>query len=591
MLHLQDLEVLRCFWNVRFITLSILPRYTAQMLRRFIPPMLSLWLLFASLAQANATVDKIQIKGLDKGDDVEMMKNITVSLSLYSVVGKEQGESRLEYLLSQAEFQTRQALEPFGYYAPAIRIDAPRQNDHITVVIYVDKGEPVRIRQAHVAMTGAAAQDHYLQRDLEDFKPKLGEIFNHPTYEASKVRITRRLAERGYFDADFTRRQVEVTRATYAADIDLIWESGRRYDMGPVRFHYDYFHEGLFNPLVYWEEGSYFHEGKLDRLRESLTKLDYFSSIDIQPKPEEADSEGNVPVDVKLERAKSKIYTAGISYGSESGAGLRAGVERRYMNARGHKMNARLDYAQNRKSLTTAYQIPAFKWLDGWYIFSARAYDEQTQYIDLRNVKLSAARSGQINRHLTATASLNALRERWRYAADDGTNTVAYQHSTLVYPQFMLMLTMPPSPAMGAPPQCSCVVVPVHLVPKVTLPSFMANCVGFMDWGPAAASSYVERSVPPGPAIWSQCRQACVSLLEALTAFVVTLSARLVHVLPNRMPSHSVPNMFSVLALNMSTTTKEDPLVAPCSWIAAVRSIAIRIGIPALVLACVTAPR
>lgn len=96
----------------------LLPRYTAQMIRRFIPPMLSLWLLFASLAQANATVDKIQIKGLDKGDDVEMMKNITVSLSLYSVVGKEQGESRLEYLLSQAEFQTRQALEPFGYYTP-----------------------------------------------------------------------------------------------------------------------------------------------------------------------------------------------------------------------------------------------------------------------------------------------------------------------------------------------------------------------------------------------------------------------------------------------------------------------------------------
>lgn len=88
----------------------MLPRYTAQMLRRFIPPMLSLWLLFASLAQANGTVDKIQIKGLDKGDDVEMMKNITVSLSLYSVVGKEQGEFRLEYLLSQAEFQTRQAL-------------------------------------------------------------------------------------------------------------------------------------------------------------------------------------------------------------------------------------------------------------------------------------------------------------------------------------------------------------------------------------------------------------------------------------------------------------------------------------------------
>lgn len=61
----------------------LLPRYTAQMIRRFIPPMLSLWLLFASLAQANATVDKIQIKGLDKGDDVEMMKT---SLSRYRCI-------------------------------------------------------------------------------------------------------------------------------------------------------------------------------------------------------------------------------------------------------------------------------------------------------------------------------------------------------------------------------------------------------------------------------------------------------------------------------------------------------------------------
>ncbi|HHW4681895.1 MAG TPA: autotransporter assembly complex protein TamA [Xylella sp.] len=405
------------------------------MLRRFISPTLSLWLGLGSWAYAAATIDEIQIKGLDKRDDAEMMKNINLSLSLYNVVGKEQGESRLEYLLSQTEFQTRQALEPFGYYAPTIHIDAPRQNDHITVVIHVDKGAPVRVRKAHVAMTGAAAQDQYLQRDLQDFKPQVSEIFNHPTYETSKVRITRRLAERGYFDADFTSRRVEVTRAAYAADIDLIWNSGRRYDMGPVRFHYDYFHERLFDPLVYWDEGSYYHEGKIDRLRESLSKLDYFSSIDIQPKPEEADAEGRVPVDVNLERAKSKLYTAGVSYGSESGAGMRAGVERRYMNAFGHKMNARLDYAQNRKSLTTAYQIPAFKWLDGWYMFSARAYDEQTRYIDLRNVKLSAARSGQINQHLTATASLNTLRERWRYGSEGGFNSVEHQHSTLVYPQ------------------------------------------------------------------------------------------------------------------------------------------------------------
>ncbi|MDG2525392.1 autotransporter assembly complex protein TamA [Stenotrophomonas sp. HITSZ_GD] len=392
-----------------------------------------LWAL-AGAAHARGTIDSVSIQGLDKGDDAEMIENIEVSLSLYQTIGKVQGESRLEYLLNQAQDQTRTALEPFGYYSPTITVDAPREGDKINVVIHVDKGKPVRVRQSHIVLTGWAEEDQYLQRDVADFQPAVGQVFSHPQYEASKVRITRRLAERGYFDADFTQRRVEVTRADYAADIDLAWDSGRRYDMGPVRFQYDYFKPGLFDPLVYWEEGSYYHEGKLDRLRESLNKLGYFGTIDIQPKPEEADADGRVPIDVRLERAKRTVYTAGLSYGSESGPGVRGGLERRYINSRGHKMDTQLDFAQKRKSLTTAYRIPAFAWLDGWYSFTAGYYDEQTDYIDLRNVKLSASRSGEINDHWTAIASINALRERWRYSTNDQPDPF-YQYATFVYPQ------------------------------------------------------------------------------------------------------------------------------------------------------------
>ncbi len=388
-------------------------------------------------AQARGTIQKVEIKGLDKGDDAEIIENIEVSLSLYDTIGKVQGESRLEYLLSQAERQTRQALEPFGYYNPTITVEAPRDNNDVRVLINVDKGEPVRVRREHVDITGPASLDRYLQEDLEAFKPRKGQPFEHVTYEASKITVTRRLAERGYFDADYTQHQVQITRAENAADIDLTWDSGRRYNMGPIRFKQDYFVDRLFDPLVYWEQGSYYHEGKLDRLRESLTKLDYFSVIDIQPRPDQADENAEVPVDVTLTRAKRSIYTYGLSYGSESGAGVRGGLERRYLNRRGHKMNTQLDYAQKRKSLITSYRIPAFAWLDGWYSFSAGVYDEQTDYIDLRNVKLTAARSGQINEMWTAVASVNALRERWRYASGNEFDGAIYQNSTLLYPQIL----------------------------------------------------------------------------------------------------------------------------------------------------------
>lgn len=400
-------------------------------------PLMCLALLCTSTAHARGTIEKVEIRGLDDADDAGLIENIQSSLSLYDTVGKVQGESRLEYLLSQAERQTREALEPFGFYNPTIRVEAPRQDEAVQVVIEVAKGEPVRVRREHVDITGPAMYDRYLQEDLEAFKPRKGEPFDHTTYEASKITVTRRLAERGYFDADYTQRQVQVTRSENAADIDLTWDSGRRYNMGPITFHQDYFVDTLFDPLVYWEEGSYFHEGKLDRLRESLTKLDYFSVIDIQPRPDQADGNGDVPVEVNLTRAKRSIYSAGLSYGSESGAGVRGGLERRYLNRRGHKMNTQLDYAQKRKSLITSYRIPAFGWLDGWYAFAASVYDEQTDYIDLRNVKLIASRSGQLNEFWTATASLNALRERWGYASGTEFTDAVYQYSTLVYPQLV----------------------------------------------------------------------------------------------------------------------------------------------------------
>ncbi len=408
----------------------------------------ALYLLAAAgPAWAAATVDKVEIVGLD---DEAMMENVSVALSLNDALGKRLGESRLEYLLQEAEAETREALEPFGYYSPTIAIDAPRdegaEEERITVTVRIQLGEPVRVRRANLSIEGEGGDDRYLKDDLAAFAPRVGEVFDHTTYEASKLRIVQRLADRGYFDADFTHRRVEVTRAEHAADIDLGWVSGIRYDMGPTVFHQDKFKPGLLEKLVYWEEGSYFHQGKLDRLRESLVGLDYFAGIDIQANPDKA-VDGRVPVDVNLTLAKRDIYTAGLSYGSESGAGIRAGLDRRYVNARGHKLSTFLDYAQKRKSLLTQYRIPAFKWLDGWYTLGLHASDEQTDYIDLRHLEFIGSRSGQINEDWTAVASLHALRERWRYVEDDpvtGLPDTTISYATFTYPSLRADYTNSP---------------------------------------------------------------------------------------------------------------------------------------------------
>jgi translocation and assembly module TamA len=380
-----------------------------------------------------ATVARVDIRGLDEA----MTANVRDSLSLVDSIGRDVSGRRLAYLVREAEAETRSALEPFGYYSPTIEVQrtpvAIGGQRTVAVTVTVQPGEPVRVRQSHVAIEGAGARDGALREELDAFVPTVGAVFDQGVYEASKTRISRRLASRGYFDADFARHTVEVTRAERAADIDLAWASGARYAMGEPTFTQapPIIRASLLDKLVRWTPGEPYQQGDLDRLRQSLVALDYFSRIDIQPHPEQA-VDHRVPVSVALTPAKRSIYTAGVSYGTDSGAGVRLGVERRYLNARGHKALAELDYAQRRKTLTLQYRIPAFAWLDGWYTASLQAADEQTDYLDTRRVEFVASRSGRVNTHRTATASLHALRERWAYPGDLA--NPGYRYGTFTYP-------------------------------------------------------------------------------------------------------------------------------------------------------------
>ena len=395
---------------------------------------LALLALLACGAAHAVTVGPVTIVGLDE----EMEENVRVSLSLVDAAGQEVTGRRLGYLVRVAEAEAREALEPFGFYSPAIEVERNRDNGTVAVTLRIDPGEPVRVRNSDIAIIGEGQRDRYLQDDLDAFIPSPGAIFNHADYEASKIRISRRLTERGYFDADFSSRRVEVTRAEHAADIELVWTSGPRYDMGPTTIEQErpIIRQDLLEKLVYWEEGQYYHQGRLDRLRTSLSRLDYFGDIEITPHPDQA-VDNRVPVTVRLTPAKRSIYTAGVSYGTDSGPGVRLGVERRYVNTRGHKALAQVDHARKRKTLTLQYRIPAFAWRDGWYTVSAQAYDEQTDYIDTRRVELVGSRSGRYNRHLDLVAAVHVLRERWLYA-DDGVAGRAvdpeYRYATFTFP-------------------------------------------------------------------------------------------------------------------------------------------------------------
>jgi translocation and assembly module TamA len=421
----------------------------------------------AAFPASAITVTKVDIDGLP---DPEMTENVRVSLSLGDAVGDDLSGRRLRYLLREAEAETREALEPFGYYSPTITIrrsdrdapesDAPpsratandadetqapatdaqrtaRANRRLSVSIHVEPGEPVRVRGFDVGVDGAGAADTGVRAALDAFAPQPGAVFEHALYESGKAKVGRALAVHGYFDADFSTHRVEVTRAEHAADLDLRWQSGERYALGDATFAQTpkpVIRDTLLHKLVRWTPGDPYDEAALDRLRRSLVGLDYFGLVNVSAKPEDAAGR-RVPVQVDLTPAPRSIYTTGLSYGTESGPGLRFGVERRYLNSRGHKALAQIDYARERKTLTLQYRVPAFAWLDGWYTASLQAADEQTDFLDTRRVEFVASRSGQYNDYLTLVAAMHLLRERWAFIDDSDPDALPdYRSADFAFP-------------------------------------------------------------------------------------------------------------------------------------------------------------
>jgi translocation and assembly module TamA len=397
---------------------------------------LLLCLPVASPAEADK-LTAVAIRGLD---DPLMLDNVRRALSLVESIGRDLSDARRDYLVRQAEPEARHALEPFGYFSPTVDVAAGADG---TITVTIAPGEAVHVDALHVAVTGPGEADAVLKADVDAFLPRSGAVFDQALYETSKSRIARSLADRGYFDASLDRHDVQVTRATRAADIDLAWSSGARHVLGPVSFVQSpkaIVNDALLAKQVHWKPGAPFDQAKLDALRDTLSRLDYFAGIDIEPQLVDADGKAvglAVPITVTLTPAKRSVYTAGLSVGSTSGPGIRLGLERRYLNKRGHKALAELEWARQRKLLSLEYRIPASAWFEGWYALGVQAADEQTDYIDSRRVELVASRSGEINAHWRALVGLHLLRERWAYAAEDDGDPLTppdYRYASLLFP-------------------------------------------------------------------------------------------------------------------------------------------------------------
>ena len=378
----------------------------------------------ASLPAMAAQVS-VEIDGLD--DKLAAVALDAVELQQYSK--REVSRAQIQRLYRRAEGQIQRALEPYGYYNVSVTGELANTGEKFRAVLVVKSGDPVKVTDVDMRIDGETEGLRAVDMARSAFSPSRGQRFDHAEYERSKAAIHAALFSVGYLDAELVTHRVEVQRSANTARIELAWKVGTRYRFAETDFEGGQFEDGFMQRFIPWDVGDYYDQTQLLVLQQRLFDANYFAISQVQPDIDNA-SAGHVPIAVTLAPAKRNVYTGGVFVGTDTGVGIRGGVERRWANRHGHKMKFETILAQRLKTLSTLYQIPLPGKNNHSLNFGITYRDENTKTSESKTLRL-AANDAQVWHGWTRTIGLQFLTGDFKVAEVKGSTTLLYPEISL----------------------------------------------------------------------------------------------------------------------------------------------------------------
>ena len=347
---------------------------------------LALLTLIFSATNSWATIE-VRIEGVDES----LQEAVRGNLDAQHYRDRQVSRAEAQRLFARVEEQAIESLRPYGFYhaqAQAELTEGDKEGDY-TISIRVEAGEPVIVSELQVDVGNEAAEIPAVREAMDGFHPQKGEQMQDGVYESSKDAISTALQLNGYFDAKLLEHRVEVTSSANTAAIQLKWDVGPRFRFGEVKFPDTQFTDEFLRRYIPWKPDEYYSASRMLELQQRLVDADYFSAVSVQPDLEHA-SDSTVPIETLLIPAKRTIYRAGAYVSTDSGPGIRLGMERRWLNDRGHKIGGDIEYSQRLQSFSTFYRIPRPGERNRNYNFAAGYRDEETDSSRSRTARLSA---------------------------------------------------------------------------------------------------------------------------------------------------------------------------------------------------------
>lgn len=346
-----------------------------------------------------------QVEVRVKGDYPGLQENAE------AFIGEVEGRSagNLRRYASTAASQASKALRALGYYRPVVdwQVEESDAEETARLILTITPGDPVRIKSRTVEIRGAAASDSRFTDNLP-VHPAEDDILNHGDYSNLRDTLQTRARRRGYFDGRLVTRTLEVDPEALAANITLVFESGDRYQLGEVTFaDGHWFENSLLQDFVTFEPGIPYHADEIAKLNSDLLGSGYFSGVDIDAVPGNAEN-GVIPVRIGVTRRDRRSIATGLGFSTDVGPRFRGTWREHWVNQMGHKRGAETELSGPRQNLSTWYELPLDPPMTDLIRFTA-GYQRE----DIENVESELLTFGQQWQHQLNDGWLQVLSVRW----------------------------------------------------------------------------------------------------------------------------------------------------------------------------------
>lgn len=270
-----------------------------------------------------------------------------------------------ENYLIEVKDTSKQSLIALGYYRARIATIVESEPGEQIVQINVNLGVRTSIIKLDLRLTGEALQDKNFQKLLVDFPLQEGQGLDHGIYESAKNSLISLAQHYGYFDAKYTKANVEVTQKDNQAIVNLWFDSGIRYQFGDLVFDTHTPADKFVHSLHRFNAGDPYDTDKLNQFNQDLNETGYFNSITILPAIESSTGinytktkERKIPLHLITYMRPQDSFNTGLGYSTDEGIRGKFRWSRPWINDYGHSIESNFVASTLKQEAALTYQIP-----------------------------------------------------------------------------------------------------------------------------------------------------------------------------------------------------------------------------------------